>query len=155
MRRARPGAPPLGVVDRTPDGTEEIREPAGPMAGQARQPEERGASRLWHVTLSVSGPEAPRADVRRALEQLAHDHPFLLTSRYAGDHAEIRYWEQARDLHDAAAMALRLWGEHRSTANLPPWEIVGLEVIDRATYHQRMAEGQGPPPASPVGVHPF
>ena len=73
MRRARPGAPPLGVVDRTPAGTEEIREPAGPTAGQARQPEERGASRLWHVTLSVSGPEAPRADVRRALEQLAHE----------------------------------------------------------------------------------
>ncbi|MER6124818.1 hypothetical protein ABT173_19660 [Streptomyces sp. NPDC001795] len=111
--------------------------------------------RLWHVTLSVSGDEAPLNEVRRALEQLAHDHPFLLTSRYAGDHAEIRYWEEARDLHDAAAVALRLWGEHRQTAGLPPWEIVGLEVIDRETYHQRVAEGYGPPPATPVGVHPF
>ncbi|MFI8106310.1 hypothetical protein [Streptomyces sp. NPDC086023] len=112
-------------------------------------------SRLWHVTLSVSGAPAPLAEVRRGLEQLAHDHPFLLTSRYAADHAEIRYWEEARDLHDAAAVALRLWGEHRSSAKLPPWEIVGLEVIDRATYHQRVAEGYGPPPASPVGVHPY
>jgi hypothetical protein len=112
-------------------------------------------SRLWHVTLSVSGGEAPIADVRRALEQLAHDHPFLLTSRYAVDHAEIRYWEEARDLHDAAAVALRLWGEHRSTARLPPWEIVGLEVIDRDTYHQRVAEGYGPPPAARVGIQPF
>ncbi|MGR4879071.1 hypothetical protein ACIPUC_06510 [Streptomyces sp. LARHCF249] len=112
-------------------------------------------SRLWHVTLSVSGKPAPLSDVRRALEQLAHDHPFLLTSRYADDHAEIRYWEEARDLHDAAAVALRLWGEHRSSARLPPWEIVGLEVIDRATYHQRVAEGYGPPPAHPVGVHPY
>jgi hypothetical protein len=111
--------------------------------------------RLWHVTLSVSGEEAPIEKVRRSLEQLAHDHPFLLTSRYARDHAEIRYWEEARDLHDAAAVALRLWGEHRQSAGLPPWEIVGLEVIDRATYHQRLAEGCGPPPASPVGVHPF
>ncbi|MEU1592028.1 hypothetical protein ABZ468_04025 [Streptomyces sp. NPDC005708] len=111
--------------------------------------------RLWHVTLSVSGEEAPLKEVRRALEQLAHDHPFLLTSRYAGDHAEIRYWEEARDLHDAAAVALRLWGEHRQSAGLPPWEIVGLEVIDRETYHQRVAEGYGPPPATPVGVHPF
>ncbi|MCI3239154.1 MULTISPECIES: hypothetical protein [Streptomyces] len=111
--------------------------------------------RLWHVTLSVSGEEAPLKEVRRGLEQLAHDHPFLLTSRYANDHAEIRYWEEARDLHDAAAVALRLWGEHRQTAKLPPWEIVGLEVIDRETYHQRVAEGYGPPPASPVGVHPF
>ncbi|MFI5792528.1 hypothetical protein [Streptomyces sp. NPDC051677] len=111
--------------------------------------------RLWHVTLSVSGEEAPVKEVRRALEQLAHDHPFLLTSRYAGDHAEIRYWEEARDLHDAAAVALRLWGEHRQTAGLPPWEIVGLEVIDRQTYHQRIAEGYGPAPATPVGVHPY
>lgn len=111
--------------------------------------------RLWHITLSVSGAQTPMAEVRRGLEQLAHDHPFLLTSRYADDHAEIRYWEEARDLHDAAAIALRLWGEHRATAKLPPWETVGLEVIDRETYHQRVAEGYGPLPATPVGVHPF
>ncbi|MCA1217650.1 hypothetical protein [Streptomyces sp. 8L] len=123
---------------------------AGPADGDGRP-----VSRLWHITLSVSGARAPIADVRRALEQLAHDHPFLLTSRYAVDHAEIRYWEEARDLHDAAAVALRLWGEHRSSARLPPWEIVGLEVIDRDTYHQRVAEGYGPPPASRVGIHPF
>jgi hypothetical protein len=120
---------------------------------KGKQPVE--VARLWHVTLSVSGEEAPVKEVRRALEQLAHDHPFLLTSRYAGDHAEIRYWEEARDLHDAAAVALRLWGEHRQTAGLPPWEIVGLEVIDRQTYHQRVAEGYGPAPATPVGVHPY
>jgi hypothetical protein len=117
--------------------------------------EGRAVSKLWHITLSVSGCEAPLGEVRRGLEQLAHDHPFLLTSRYAGDHAEIRYWEEARDLHDAAAVALRLWGEHRSSVKLPPWVIVGLEVIDRETYHQRIAEGYGPPPAAPVGVHPF
>ncbi|MET8242968.1 hypothetical protein ABZV31_00130 [Streptomyces sp. NPDC005202] len=120
-----------------------------------RYEEPKDLPRLWHVTLSVSGEEAPLKEVRRGLEQLAHDHPFLLTSRYANDHAEIRYWEEARDLHDAAAVALRLWGEHRQSAKLPPWEIVGLEVIDRETYHQRLAEGYGPPPASPVGVHPF
>jgi len=111
--------------------------------------------RLWHVTLSVSGAAVPVKDLRRGLEQLANDHPFLLTSRYASDHAEIRYWEEARDLHDAAAVALRLWGEHRQTAGLPSWEIVGLEVIGRETYHQRVAEGYGPAPATPVGVHPF
>ncbi|MFR0352561.1 hypothetical protein [Streptomyces sediminimaris] len=125
------------------------------VAAGDRYEEPADLPRLWHVTLSVSGEEAPLKEVRRGLEQLAHDHPFLLTSRYANDHAEIRYWEEARDLHDAAAVALRLWGEHRQTAKLPPWEIVGLEVIDRETYHQRVAEGYGPPPASPVGVHPF
>ncbi|MGK5533955.1 hypothetical protein [Streptomyces sp. URMC 129] len=128
----------------------------GPSGGpQPREEAARETPRLWHITLSVAGEAAPLQDVRRALEKLADDHPFLLTSRYARDHAEIRYWEEARDLHDAAAVALRLWGEHRRTAQLPPWEIVGLEVIGRETYHQRIAEGYGPPPAVPVGVHPF
>ncbi len=134
----------------------EERALASVSAGDRRTDEEPADTpRLWHVTLSVSGARAPLGEVRRALEQLAHDHPFLLTSRYAADHAEIRYWEEARDLHDAAAVALRLWGEHRRSAGLPPWEIVGLEVIDRATYHQRISAGYGPAPATPVGVHPF
>ena len=34
-------------------------------------------------------------------------------------------------------MALRLWGEHRSTAGLPTWRVVGLEVLDRETFRQR------------------
>ncbi|WP_431044485.1 hypothetical protein ACQUSR_22965 [Streptomyces sp. P1-3] len=158
MRRGRPEALPrtggTARVRRTKAGAGEptlTSVGTGDDTGGVR----REVSRLWHVTLSLSGPEAPLKEVRRALEQLAHDHPFLLTSRYANDHAEIRYWEEARDLHDAAAVALRLWGEHRSTAQLPPWEIVGLEVIDRETYHQRIAEGYGPAPASPVGAHPF
>lgn len=135
--------------------------PAGERAGHESEregscvPFVQDQPRLWHITLSVSGAETPLAEVRRGLEQLAHDHPFLLTSRYAKDHAEIRYWEEARDLHDAAAIALRLWGEHRSSAKLPAWETVGLEVIDRETYQQRIAEGYGPLPATPVGVHPF
>ncbi|MFF8692568.1 hypothetical protein ACF08W_10210 [Streptomyces sp. NPDC015144] len=166
MRRARPGAAPRGTSGRalTSVGTgadcdgSRTADRAGD--GRATAPEqtareERTPSKLWHITLSVSGDATPLKEVRRGLEQLAHDHPFLLTSRYADDHAEIRYWEEARDLHDAAAVALRLWGEHRSTARLPPWKIVGLEVIDRETYHQRVAEGYGPPPAAPVGVHPY
>lgn len=168
MRRGRPGALPRsgrgtsplrGVAgeERALVGVDGLRAepPVRRPAQEPLRPAEREVSRLWHVTLNVSGDQAPPAEVRRALEQLAHDHPFLLTSRYASDHAEIRYWEEARDLHDAAAIALRLWGEHKSTAKLPPWEIVGLEVIDRETYHQRVAEGYGPPPATPVGVHPY
>lgn len=158
MRRVRPGAVgqerTLTSVQAGDDFDDDEQMSEARQAPDARG-EERQMSKLWHITLSVSGGEAPLTEVRRALEQLAHDHPFLLTSRYANDHAEIRYWEEARDLHDAAAVALRLWGEHRSTAKLPPWEIVGLEVIDRETYHLRIAEGYGPPPAAPVGVHPF
>ncbi|NEB80485.1 hypothetical protein G3I40_35545 [Streptomyces sp. SID14478] len=157
MRRARPGATSRASAERAltsvaAGDTYEQEAAAERVDGGAMA--EQGP-RLWHITLSVSGAEAPLTEVRRGLEQLAHDHPFLLTSRYAVDHAEIRYWEEARDLHDAAAVALRLWGEHRQTSQLPPWEIVGLEVIDRQTYHHRIAEGYGPLPATPVGVHPF
>ena len=152
MRQGRPGAPPGDAATRTLVSVDSGMERTG---SGGRQPERQETARLWHITLSVSGPEAPLADVRCALEKLAHDHPFLLTSRYAADHAEIRYWEEARDLHDAAAIALRLWGEHRRSAKLPPWETVGLEVIDRDTYHLRMAEGSCPPPAAPMGVHPY
>ncbi|MFD0419606.1 hypothetical protein [Streptomyces sp. NPDC127108] len=167
MRRVRPGAASRGSAERALTSVAAGAAYGGDAAeGHDREARERqardgdggepaDAPRLWHVTLSVSGAKAPLQEVRRGLEQLAHDHPFLLTSRYAQDHAEIRYWEEARDLHDAAAVALRLWGEHRQSAQLPPWEIVGLEVIDRDTYHQRIAEGYGPLPATPVGVHPF
>ncbi len=160
MRRVRHGAAAsrAGGSSRVAGEERALTSVAAGAAYEDRAPgrqEPDDAARLWHVTLSVSGGEAPLKEVRRGLEQLAHDHPFLLTSRYANDHAEIRYWEQARDLHDAAAVALRLWGEHRQSAQLPPWEIVGLEVVDRETYHQRVAEGCGPLPATPVGVHPF
>ncbi|MEV6332308.1 hypothetical protein [Streptomyces sp. NPDC051909] len=158
MRRARPGAMARGTTERALTSVEagaDFDEKSYDEKPQDRRAPEREVSKLWHITLSVSGAAAPLTEVRRGLEQLAHDHPFLLTSRYADDHAEIRYWEEARDLHDAAAVALRLWGEHRQSAQLPPWEIVGLEVIDRETYHQRIAEGYGPPPAAPVGVHPY
>ncbi|WP_370156142.1 hypothetical protein [Streptacidiphilus sp. EB129] len=118
-------------------------------------PDDGGRTRLWHVVLSVAGRATPLTELKRGLEQLAHDHTPFLTARYATDHGEIRYWEQAEDLHDAAAMALRLWGEHKATAQLPPWEIVGLEVVDRPTYHKRIAEGYGESPAFLGGVHPY
>ncbi|GJF28493.1 hypothetical protein KNE206_11930 [Kitasatospora sp. NE20-6] len=139
--------------DGPPPAVRELR--ARPDAGDRPDDRAEEQARLWHVVLSVAGRTTPLPELRSGLEQLAHDHSFFLTARYAEDHAEIRYWEQARDLHDAAAVALRLWGEHKASANLPPWEIVGLEVVDRATYHQRVAEGFGTPPPQPGGVHPY
>ncbi|MBD0669974.1 hypothetical protein [Streptomyces sp. CBMA156] len=143
---AEPAGPPQG-----PGGVRRLR-PEGTRDQPPTVPEQ---ARLWHVVLSVAGQVTPLTSLRTSLEQLAHDHAFFLTARYAADHAEIRYWEQARDLHDAAAIALRLWGEHKVTSNLPPWEIVGLEVVDRATYHKRVAEGFGDPPSHLGGVHPY
>jgi hypothetical protein len=107
--------------------------------------------RLWHVTVSVAGAPTDPAEVRSGLEQLSLDHPFLMSGRYAADHAEVRYWEEADDVHDALAMALRLWGEHRRTAGLPTWNVVGLEVVDRATHRRRGGTGALLSP----GVRPF
>jgi hypothetical protein len=116
----------------------------------------RDAQRMWYVVLTVAGSAQPLETVRAALERLAHDHPFLLAGRYAADRAEVRYWEEARDIHDAAALVLRLWGEHRRTAQLPAWEVVGIEVVDRDTYQRRFASDQGPLTSMvSVGVHPF
>jgi hypothetical protein len=127
--------------------------PIGRTVADHREPQD--AARIWHVVLNLAGTVTPLAQLKQGLEQLAHDHPPFLTARYAADHAEIRYWEQAATLQDAAALALRLWGEHRATAQLPPWEIVGLEVVDRSTYHQRIASGFAEPPAFLGGVHPY
>ena len=69
----------------------------------------------------------------------------------ATDSAEVRYWEEAEDVHDALALALRLWGEHRESAGLPKWNVVGLEVVDRDTHRRR---GDGAALLSP-GVRPF
>jgi len=140
---------PERAVDSQPEPAARVREL---YSGGGPEPEQ---GRLWHVVLSVAGRATPLAELRAGLERLAHDHSFFLTARYAADHAEIRYWEEARDLHDAAAIALRLWGEHKASANLPPWEIVGLEVVDRPTYHKRVAEGFGDPPPHLGGVHPY
>ena len=32
---------------------------------------------------------------------------------------------------DVASLAMRLWNEHRDSANLPRWEVVGLEVLEK------------------------
>jgi hypothetical protein len=107
------------------------------MDWRARHVTAPGDERLWHVTVSVAGPAVDLEEVREGLERLAYDHPFMLSGRYACDRAEVRYWEEAPDVHDALALALRLWGEHRTSAGLPSWSIVGLEVLDRETFRLR------------------
>ena len=92
---------------------------------------------LWHVTLTVGGEEHPVEEVRCALERLSAERPFMLSGRYAPSRAEFSYWDEADDLADAAALALRLWGEHRRTAGLPAWAVQGLEVLSRAEYVRR------------------
>ena len=110
---------------------------------------------MWHVTLTVGGEPVQASVIRTALERLTHERPFLLSARYATDRAEVRYWEEARDVDDAAALALRLWGEHRLSAGLPAWRVTGLEVVDRATFQRRAMDSPAPALVPAGGVRPF
>lgn len=92
---------------------------------------------LWFVTVTVSGPRVPAVSVKEGLERLSLEQPFLVSAGYASSRAEIRYWDESMDVEGAVFQALRLWREHENTAGLPPWKVVGLEVVDRDTARRR------------------
>jgi hypothetical protein len=92
---------------------------------------------LWHVTITMGGDALDEGAVLDSLRRLADEQPFLLSGRYGRDRAEIVYWEEAADCADAAALALRLWGEHRASAGLPSWRVLGLEVVGEELRHTR------------------
>lgn len=92
---------------------------------------------MWHVTLTVAGDPVSSQSIKAALERLSDQHPFLLAGRFALDRAEVRYWEEADDAETAVSLALHLWEEHVDSAGLPPWEVVGVEVVDQETFHRR------------------
>jgi|1186.fasta_scaffold39740_2 hypothetical protein len=97
-------------------------------------------SRLWHVTVTVAGEEVEPLIVRNALRRLNDQRPFLHSLKYAGGRAEIQYWEEADSLLDASSLGLRVWNEHRASAGLPRWEVVGLEVLERQVFLSRGME---------------
>jgi hypothetical protein len=93
--------------------------------------------RLWHVTVTVAGEPKPLTDTHEALTRLQRERPFLSSLRYDEARAEISYWEEGEEMVDAASLALRLWNEHRVSADLPAWKVVGLEVVEQETYQAR------------------
>ena len=93
--------------------------------------------RLWRVTVTVSGAPMEPKLVRGALRRLNEERPFLNSVRYGADRAELCYWEEAESVVDAGSLALRMWDEHRVTANLPSWEVVALEVTERTVHRTR------------------
>ena len=109
---------------------------------------------LWHVTLTVAGEPFDAEVLRAGLDRLVVERPFMLSVRYDTGRAELRYWDEAEDVDDAAALALRLWGDHRVSCDLPPWRVVGLEVLDRETVRARGA-GRPANPLVAAGVAPF
>jgi hypothetical protein len=119
------------------------------LGDATKRRERRPEPALWYVTLTVSGPRLDPREVRAALERLSVEQPFLVSAGYASGRAEIRYWDESVDVEGALAQALRLWSEHERSAHLPPWRVVGLEVVDRDTARRRW---EGDPPAQPVGA---
>jgi hypothetical protein len=109
---------------------------------------------LWHVTLTLTGDPVPTAQLKTALNRLVDERPFMLSVRYGPDRVELRFWDEAEDVDDAAAIALRLWGDHRGSAGLPSWRVVGLEVLDRETVHARGTDGVARPLVA-AGVAPL
>ena len=96
--------------------------------------------RLWHVTVTVAGEAVEPLIVRNALRRLNDERGFMQSLKYAAGRAEIQYWEEGETLLDAASLALRVWNEHRHSAGLPRWEVVGLEVLERPIFLSRGME---------------
>jgi len=92
---------------------------------------------LWHVTVTVGGEPHSAAAMHEALRALQNERPFIHSVRYDEGRAELQYWEEAEEMVDAASLALRLWNEHRETAGLPAWKVVGLEVVEQETWQAR------------------
>ncbi len=114
------------------------------------------ATSLWFVTVTVAGDDVDAQTIRSGLERLSHEHPFLLSGRYAADRAEVRYWEEGPNAQSVLDLAVDLWGEHRESAGLPDWQVVGVEVIDRETFHRRGRHlGHGPGLIAAGGVSPL
>ena len=95
------------------------------------------ARKVWHICLTVGGQQWPIDRLRLALQRLSRERPFLLSGRYAADRVEISYWEEAADCAEAASLALRLWADHRETAELPDWEVLGLDISEHTLHEQR------------------
>ena len=112
--------------------------------------------RMWHVTVTVMGPSLDAVEMRAALERLAEQHQFLLSARYSAERAEVRYWDEGSDVRSAAARALLMWSDYGEVAALPPWDVVGLEVVDQDTYQARGHGGElAVAPLGTGNVRPF
>lgn len=97
--------------------------------------------RLWHITVTVGGEPNSVPDTHAALCRLQEERPFIDSMRYDETRAELSYWEEGATMLDAASLALRLWNEHRESAQLPTWKVIGLEVLERGVYQVRQLTG--------------
>jgi hypothetical protein len=80
--------------------------------------------------------------LRGAIQRLEQQRPFLDSIVSNGESVEIQFWDEGETMLDVASLAMRLWNEHRPSANLPNWEIVGLEIVGKDLYDKRSTKGR-------------
>ncbi len=114
------------------------------VTDEAAEPAAGAEPTLWYVTVTVAGPEAEPCAVHGCLERLATERPFVVSARYRANRAEVRYWDESDDVAVVVGQALRMWSDHRGSADLPDWHVVGLEVVDRETARRRWPVGEQP-----------
>ena len=108
--------------------------------------------RHWYVKVTVGGDPVEPMLMRSALLRFSEERPFLDTMRFTDEGAEVAFWDEGETMLDVASLALRLWNEHRESAGLPRWEVLGLEVTEQ---HLRGGGGSVPPGSiSPQEVRP-
>jgi len=103
---------------------------------------------LWFVTITVGGERVAPESVYEALQRLSLEQPFLVSAGFASTRAELRYWDESRDIEGALAQALRLWSDHQRSAQLPHWRVIGVEVVNKATARRRWDDA----PTMSIGV---
>jgi len=102
------------------------------------------AVRHWHVTLTLAGEPAEPLVVRGAAQRLRQERPFLDSVVCSGSSIEIQFWDEGETMLDVASLAMRLWTEHRESAKLPDWEVVGLEIVEKRLRERRGAPRRRP-----------
>jgi hypothetical protein len=98
--------------------------------------------RHWHVTLTLSGDAVEPLIVRAAMQRLIEERQFLDSVDSTGSSVEIQFWDEGESMLDVASLAMRLWNEHRDSAKLPNWEVVGLEVVEKDLRDRRSSMGR-------------
>ena len=98
--------------------------------------------RHWHVTLTLSGDAVEPLIVRSAMQRLNEERQFLDSVTSTCNSVEIQFWDEGESMLDVASLAMRLWNEHRDSANLPNWEVVGLEVVQKDLRDRRSSLGR-------------
>lgn len=92
---------------------------------------------LWHVTLTLRGAAHDAEDLRDELKRLVVAHGIGLSVRYWSETLELRYWDEGSSCQRVATNAVELWQSYQEDLGLPPWDVVGIEVVSPETFQRR------------------